>query len=399
MSIVLGLVGLLLIAPCVEAESMGCHEHDVSPVRDALRYVGPSQRVYHGKVNFKCFQAQHWEDLFMFQNFFANITEGFFIELGALDGWSYSVSYFFEQFLHWKGLLIEASPKNYQLYRSRMKKLSPKHRRKNEFLLTAVCNNRAGEPVTYVSKEGTGAGILEFMPEDQQRRNKEFCKEVSVKDSEALINNPRTCYLTKINCSSLTELLAQRNIVKVDMFVLDVEGAEFEVLSSIDLDKVIVHFFLIELDGKAPEKDAMVRCILRQYNYHPIGRLDLNEIWQRRDFSMENYEYGAPVSPRRWEGCFAEKIEPSSFFNRESQLVAAAGGGGRRPPPPPPFEENLDPSFASFSVQGTLPGGIPKDDFESGGDVMAATAPFIVILFPILFFGYVILRRKRNTRR
>ena len=377
--------------------------HDVSPVTNALRDSGPSQRVYKGKVNFKCFQAQHWEDLYMFQNFFANVTDGFFIELGALDAWSYSVSYFFEQFLHWKGLLIEASPKNFQLYKSRMKKLAPKYRRKNEFILTAVCNNDAAKPVTYVSKEGTGAGILEFMPPDQQERNKQFCKEISVSDTEALINNPKTCYLTKINCASLTALLSQRNVVKVDMFVLDVEGAEFEVLSSIDLDKVLVHFFLIELDGKAPEKDAKVRCILRQHNYAPVGRLDLNEIWQKQDFPLDRFSYGAPVAHQRWDGCFTEKTDPHTFFSMDKQLVVrtqqqqhGSGEFDGKPhfTPAPPFEENLDPSFASFSVHGTLPGGVGAGD-ES--DVLTL-APIVALICPLVFCGYILARRRRHAR-
>lgn len=313
---------LFLVAQLCSAQS-SCGEFDVTEVRHELKYKGPSQKIHRdGKLNFRCFNAQHWEDLYMFQNYFGNVTSGFFIELGALDGWSYSVSYFFEQFLGWKGLLIEASPKNYLQFKSKMKKLSPKRRRKSEFILSAVCNDP--KPLTYVSKEGTGAGILEFMPEDQQIRNRKMCVtappvlQKADDDNSAAIaveSHRGSCTLTPIQCIHLGDMLRQRGVQKIDMFVLDVEGAELEVLRTLRLNEIPVHFFLIELDGKAPEKDSMVRCILRQNNYEPVGRLDLNEIWKKRDFDVSLYKdtYGPAVPISAWSGCFRGTVDHTFF--------------------------------------------------------------------------------------
>ena len=52
--------------------------------------------------------------------------------------------------------------------------------------------------------------------------------------------------LPTIDCLPLTDLLLQHNIVHVDFFSLDVEGAEMEVLRSLDLNKIKVDIFAIE---------------------------------------------------------------------------------------------------------------------------------------------------------
>ena len=54
------------------------------------------------------FRSQFGEDALLW-DFFAGQLDGFFIEVGAFDGYNYSVSYAFEC-IGWDGLLIEAHP-------------------------------------------------------------------------------------------------------------------------------------------------------------------------------------------------------------------------------------------------------------------------------------------------
>lgn len=390
---------------------------DISEIKNTLRYNGPQQRIHReGKLNFRCFNAQHWEDLFMFQHFFGNVTGGFFIELGALDGYSYSVSYFFEQFLNWRGLMIEASPRNHHQFKTKMRKLPLKRRRRSEYMLSAVCNDP--KPLTYVSKEGTGAGILEFMPEDQQIRNKKMCTEstqlgagaasLAAIEREAAAGNSNDCTLTTIQCIHLGDLLKQRGVQKVDMFVLDVEGAELEVLSTLRLDEIPVHFFLIELDGKAPEKDSRVRCILREHNYEPVGRLDLNEVWRKADFDVSKYagSYGAPVPISQWSGCFRTPVD-ETFFARSHQVQPQGNGdaslakGGE-----------LDRDFNEFEIGGVdekgakdtsardskhfVYGQQPRGESETFNDLVSGVMWLLLVGVP-LSMCVIIRRRKRRS--
>ena len=63
------------------------------------------------------YRAQAGQDKWIFENLFGSNVDGarnrggFFIEFGARNGVEHSNTYFFETFLGWYGLLIEANPK------------------------------------------------------------------------------------------------------------------------------------------------------------------------------------------------------------------------------------------------------------------------------------------------
>lgn len=59
---------------------------------------------------------------------------GVFFEMGALDGWWLSNTYFFEQCLGWEGVLVEAHPDHFT--KLRRHRTSPKTKR----LWMAACD-------------------------------------------------------------------------------------------------------------------------------------------------------------------------------------------------------------------------------------------------------------------
>jgi hypothetical protein len=58
-------------------------------------------------------RGQGGEDAILHQMFFSNLTEGTFVEIGALDGITFSNTFYFERCQGWRGILIEASPVNF----------------------------------------------------------------------------------------------------------------------------------------------------------------------------------------------------------------------------------------------------------------------------------------------
>ena len=52
-------------------------------------------------------------DRFLHEKYFYNKPNGFFIECGAADGFNLSSCKFFEEFMGWKGVNVEASPAKY----------------------------------------------------------------------------------------------------------------------------------------------------------------------------------------------------------------------------------------------------------------------------------------------
>ena len=72
-------------------------------------------------------------------------------------------------------------------------------------------------------------------------------------------------------CSNprLTDILAENHVETnyFDFFSLDVEGAEGQVLKSIDFDKLGFGIIFVEADKNDPAKDEEVRSILKSNGY------------------------------------------------------------------------------------------------------------------------------------
>ena len=61
------------------------------------------------------------------------------------------------------------------------------------------------------------------------------------------------------SCLPLLSTPGHFNITHIDFFSLDVEGAELEVLKTLDLSAVHISVLVVEQDGTNPEKDGAVR--------------------------------------------------------------------------------------------------------------------------------------------
>ena len=389
-----------LLAAAAEQGDAGCAGvEEGARVTQPLLYTGPSQRVKRGAKGSpsRCFHGQHREDLYLFQHYLHGVGNGFFVELGALDGYSYSITYFFEIYMQWRGLLIEASPQNHAAFRARSRALKPSRRRAVEYLQAAVCAEP--RPLTYVSKEGTGAGIFEFMPPHDQARNLKMCKHMNASQShnanaqavvgaaasgsgDGAAGGPLTapplsgrhdCYLTPITCVNLAHVFRQRNVTAIDLFVLDVEGAELEVLRSVDLSTVQVRFFLIELTGTKSGKDAAVRCLLRKAGYEPRGRLDLNELWVKKGFPCPARPY-TTVPAAAWGSCFTSAdtawLKPASCVGVEAAGGAAGDGDLGRAGADPEVEDPPTPKKAT-----TVATSPTSSRVDGGSGAVAAAKP------------------------
>jgi hypothetical protein len=111
------------------------------------------------------YRSQRGEDKFLLERFFNNVCGGTYIEMGALDGITYSNSFYFNGALDWKGVLIEANPNNYKklVLNRQFELVTPIH--------AAVCDKE--KDVHWVSRNaGNGAtgGIFEFAPKEFQEK-------------------------------------------------------------------------------------------------------------------------------------------------------------------------------------------------------------------------------------
>lgn len=210
-------------------------------------------------------KSQDGEDEYAYTTFFMGKRGGLILESGALDGDQFSVSWFFARNLAWRAVHVEGSPDNYaRLVVNRPEALN---------IHSALCNS--SRTLHYASRHGGSAvsGFWEFMPEWIQR-----FYDPSERTDAAIAALPL------VACRPLGPLLALWGITHVDFWVLDVEGAEEEVLATFDFARVQVDVIVIELDGANGPKDDRCRAILRSHGYTVKHQAVRNDWFVREGF-------------------------------------------------------------------------------------------------------------------
>jgi len=170
---------------------------------------------------------------------------GFFIEAGANDGYRQSNTYYFERFRGWRGILIEGIP---ELYEKCVKERS----RAKVFNCALVANDYKDSHVVmkYSNLMSLVKGALksEEADENHVKRGIEMQKNI-------------VSYEIQVPARTLTSILDECSVGEIDLFSLDVEGFELNVLKGLDFDKYKPKYILIE----ARFKNEVEEYISEQY--------------------------------------------------------------------------------------------------------------------------------------
>lgn len=203
------------------------------------------------------YYSQQSEDRILFEKYL-NYPNGFFIELGAMDGVTYSNTLFFERHLNWTGILIEPTNQYNSLVLNRP----------NCFNFNFAVSKKDGE-VEFVGNHALG-GIRESMDDEHYygwKMNEQSTYKVQSKPMYEIIN----------------EVKSKRIIEKIDLLSLDVEGGELEVLETYDWT-IPTKFILIEMLNNNIEKEENCRKILRDNSFELIEKIGINELWRNSKF-------------------------------------------------------------------------------------------------------------------
>jgi len=202
------------------------------------------------------FRSQFGEDIWIWEAL-GGQTTGFFIELGAFDGYNFSVSYALEA-MGWNGLLIEALPKRYAECRNRR----PHSRVEN----AALGRRGSTGTATFVSVEDAHGGMLSYTEAETAH-----AKRVSNLKKETI----------EVRLTWMDELLKDHT-GPIDAVSIDVEGAELDVLHGFDLAKYKPRVMLLE-DNEAGRNPALANYMAAQSDYLFIGWLTVNRLYVRKD--------------------------------------------------------------------------------------------------------------------
>ena len=180
--------------------------------------------------------------------FFKGQKGGFFIECGANTGWGGSISYFYEHQLGWKGLNIEANPYCYAALIQE---------RPNCTNLEIALSNTRGEaqfhfPTNRPRGKWCGIGSL-IDGSIEGSRPKECEQSVSLSERKGLDVDKLTMpgwgsaveHLT-VKTDTYSNIIRDHDVKKVDLFVLDVEGAELQVIEGMVGCPILPEVFCVE---------------------------------------------------------------------------------------------------------------------------------------------------------
>eukprot|EP00759_Apiculatamorpha_spiralis_P013196 PhF_6_TR19952/c0_g1_i2/m.29067 len=262
-------------------------QQTAAPIESALH--PPNQNIDPDEN--KCFHSQFGEDEYLIKDTkLKDIYGGVYVESGGADGYLYSISYYFERFRNWRGTLVDANPHNVAKFNSVYKPLRPRA----QFHEVALCSNETR--ITFVHPDDktrrhsdhTVSGILETMP-------KKLKKFVCGKHCDYNTMKECSCKLLRRRCRSICNILKENGVDHVDLWVLDIEGAEYPALQGMFLNpecNIPVWHVLIEVNQNFNEMEA----ILQSKGFRRTGLLKRsNIVFTNLAFDPSRYKYDTSV--------------------------------------------------------------------------------------------------------
>ncbi|MFI4898404.1 MAG: FkbM family methyltransferase [Phycisphaerales bacterium JB059] len=205
-------------------------------------------------------RAQHAEDILLYE-LFEGAREGFFIEVGAYDGFSHATTYLLES-IGWSGLLVEALPERAEQAR---------RCRPASHVVHAALGKRGSSGTTTLTRfadpEGTDelSSYIADIGGDAPRPSGEHAQSIQVP-------------LTTMD-ALLDEL--GRDQAPVDLAVIDVEGGEIDLLDGFDLDRFRPRAILIEDHVGGDHSPNRMALVAR--GYADAGWISFNRLMVRKD--------------------------------------------------------------------------------------------------------------------
>ena len=182
--------------------------------------------------------SQHGEELII-RDFFRDRRDGFFLDVGCAWPVRYSNTYYLESRLGWTGIGIDALPEYAERWLKR--------RRKSRFFNFIVTDHSGGPQTFYRTRRPDLRGVSSLHGGRGPVGQIEY-EEI------------------QIPTITLTDLLDQNDIAKIDLLTMDIEDAEPKALAGFDIDRFSPELVCVEAH-------VDVRTSLLEYFLHTATRV------------------------------------------------------------------------------------------------------------------------------
>ncbi len=174
----------------------------------------------------KKFVSLSGQDKWVIEEIFNKKSGGFFLDIGAYDGYFLSNTYTLEKDYDWSGICVEPSKKHFDLM-------------KNKYARKCFCVNElvdgTNEEVIFIESDDSSGIVAENTVNNEKYRSKE------------ILQSKTHNKLVKLKPITLYQLLKKYNAPRIiDYFSFDVEGAEERILKNFPFEKYIFLSMSIE---------------------------------------------------------------------------------------------------------------------------------------------------------
>jgi FkbM family methyltransferase len=196
------------------------------------------------------YYSQFGQDKFLDTKVFKGFRDGIYMDIGAHDGISLNNTLYFERELGWRGVNIEPNPDVYE-------KLL--QNRPNSACVKCAVSSENGTAEFLVN-----TGYTEMLSGLKHTYDKRHLERIETEEKTSNSSH-QTIQVDTRRFDTICENLG---INRIHYLSIDVEGAEFDVIQSIDFSKVFID--VIDFENNYKDKSKMIVDYLHERGYFII---------------------------------------------------------------------------------------------------------------------------------